>query len=81
MKEQEFTFEEALTRLETIVHDIEEGKIGLEESIRRYEEGMTLLKHCREILSRAELKIQKIQQTTTGSLETGPLLTEPSKDE
>ena len=47
------TFESALLKLEKIVRDIEEGKVGLEDSIKRYEEGMRLLGHCREILSKA----------------------------
>ncbi len=69
------TFEEALANLEAIVKDVEEGKVGLEDSIRRYEEGMKLLKHCRTILSQAELKIQKLQETADGELrvDTGPV--------
>ena len=56
------SFEEALSKLEAIVRDIEEGKIGLEESIKRYEDGIGLLSHCRKILAQAELKIQTLQQ-------------------
>lgn len=75
MAVKSLTFEEALTNLEAIVKDVEEGKVGLEDSIRRYEEGMKLLKHCRTILSQAELKIQKLQETADGELrvDTGPV--------
>lgn len=68
MAVKSLTFEEALANLEAIVKDVEEGKVGLEDSIRRYEEGMKLLKHCRTILSQAELKIQKLQETADGEL-------------
>ena len=69
MAAKRLTFEEALANLEAIVKDVEEGKVGLEDSIRRYEEGMKLLKHCRAILSQAELKIQKLQETADGELQ------------
>jgi len=66
------TFEEALSRLESIVTAIEQGKIGLEESIGQYERGMTLVKQCREILAKAELKIQLLQQRADGTVEAAP---------
>ena len=66
------TFEEALARLEVIAEQIEQGKIGLEESITQYEQGMALVKQCRDILSKAEHKIQKLQQLADGSLEARP---------
>ncbi len=54
-------FEEALSRLEAIADEIEQGKIGLEESILRYEEGMKLVKHCRQILESAEQRIVQLE--------------------
>ena len=73
MANRKLTFEEALKELENIAEQIEQGKIGLEESIAKYERGMTLVKHCREILSRAEQKIQQLQQRSDGTLEAVPL--------
>jgi len=60
MSKKEPTFEEALERLEQIAVDIESGKIGLEESINRYEEGMKLLAFCQETLTRAEQRIMQL---------------------
>ncbi len=54
-------FEEALEQLERIAEEIEQGRIGLEESITKYEAGMSLIAHCRTILDQSELKIQKLQ--------------------
>lgn len=70
MAKKKPTFEEALKQLETLARHIEQGQIGLEESINKYEEGMTLVKQCRDILSKAEHKIQQIQQKADGSLST-----------
>lgn len=72
MAEQRPTFEQALKQLETIAEQIERGQIGLEESIAKYEEGMGLVRQCREILAKAELKIQQLQQREDGSLTVVP---------
>ncbi len=58
------TFESALKDLEKIVTQVEEGKIGLEESIDKYEQGMKLIKHCRGILEKAEKRIETIGSDT-----------------
>ena len=49
MAKRKLTFEEALKQLETIAEQIEQGKIGLEESITQYEHGMALVKQCRAV--------------------------------
>lgn len=51
------TFEQALARLETVVRDLEEGQIGLDEALARYVQGVKLLGHCQTLLDRAERKI------------------------
>ena len=68
MAKKKPTFEEALEKLETIAGQIERGEIGLEESIAKYEEGMGLVRHCRDILGKAEHRIQKLQERPDGSL-------------
>jgi exodeoxyribonuclease VII small subunit len=72
MSKSEPTFEEAMKRLETIVQAIEQGKIGLEESIKQYEEGMALIRRCRGVLSDAELKIQHLQAAAGDGVEVAP---------
>jgi exodeoxyribonuclease VII small subunit len=52
------TFEAALKRLEEIVHLLEEGQIGLNEAMERYEEGVKLLRQSYELLQRAERRIE-----------------------
>ena len=60
--EKKQTFEEALTELEKIVEKVEQGEIGLEESIEQYAQGMQLIKHCRDILDQAEKRIETINK-------------------
>ena len=52
------SFEAALKRLEEIVHSLEEGNVGLNESLERYEEGVKLLRQSYELLERAERRIE-----------------------
>ncbi|RJP34445.1 MAG: exodeoxyribonuclease VII small subunit [Phycisphaerales bacterium] len=73
MSKKKLTFEEALEQLESIARQIESGQIGLEDSIARYEEGMGLIRHCREVLARAEMRIQKIQLDDEGRLQAEPM--------
>ena len=59
-QEKKPTFEQALAQLEKLVADVEQGKIGLEESIDKYEQGMKLISYCRGILEAAEKRIETI---------------------
>ena len=51
-------FEAALKRLEEIVHALEEGDLGLNEALERYEEGVKLLRQSYELLEGAERRIE-----------------------
>jgi len=58
-------FEEAIKELTNIVGKIEQGQIPLQDSLQQYERGMALIKHCREILKKAEKRIEKITKEQT----------------
>ncbi len=62
------SFEDALARLETIVHQLESGALPLEESIKQFEEGMLLSKICGDKLSDAENKIEQLVKRNDGTL-------------
>lgn len=52
------SFEAALQELERLVQALEGGGASLEDSLKAYERGMQLLKHCQETLAQAEQKIR-----------------------
>ena len=54
------TFEEALARLEEIVTRLETGDLTLEESMALFEEGVGLVRLCREILAEAEGRLEML---------------------
>ncbi len=62
----QMNFEGAMDRLETIVEQMESGKLPLEDLIVRYEEGMNLVKICQERLASAEQKIEIIARNSAG---------------
>jgi exodeoxyribonuclease VII small subunit len=63
---EEMNFERAMERLETIVDEMESGKMMLEELIVRYEEGMKLVGICQERLASAEKRIEIITRNHAG---------------
>jgi exodeoxyribonuclease VII small subunit len=52
------SFEESLGELESIVAELESGKLGLSEALTRYEQGVKHLKACQHLLQRAERRIE-----------------------
>jgi exodeoxyribonuclease VII small subunit len=56
----ELSFEDALKRLEQIVHRLESGEASLDESINLYAEGDRLRAQCEQRLQSAQARIEKI---------------------
>ena len=59
-KDKENSFEKNLQKLELIVEKLDSGEIGLEESVKLYEEGMKIKKICDNKLKDIEMQIKKI---------------------
>jgi exodeoxyribonuclease VII small subunit len=70
------TFEQALSRLEQIVAQLEDGRVDLADSLARYEEGVRLLRQCHTLLERAERRIEVL----SGVDADGNPVTEPFDD-
>ena len=65
-KEKNQTFEDALSRLETLVEKMESGEGTLEQSLDWFEEGMSLIKSCRQELGSAEQKVKELIKNSEG---------------
>lgn len=57
------TFEQAFTRLEEVVRQLEGGQLSLDRAIELYEEGMALSQLCDKMLQRAQLRISKLESS------------------
>ena len=67
------SFEDALRELEEILGEIENGELGLEESLVKYERGNFLIQHCRSVLNRAEQQIDLLSKAADGGITAEPL--------
>lgn len=54
------TFDQRLARLEALVAELEQGGLALEPSIERYQEGVRLLRECREVLTTLERRVEEL---------------------
>lgn len=64
-EKERLSFEEALKKLESIVEQLEDEEITLEDSVKLYEEGVKMSKFCTEILEQAELRIEQVNEANT----------------
>ena len=62
----EMKFEEALKKLEKIVDELESGKLSLDDSLKKYEEGVKLSRFCHKTLQAAQKKVQVLAKKGEG---------------
>ena len=73
---EDLTFEEAMENLEKIVSELENGNLSLNDSVKKFEHGMKLSKHCNEILNKAEKEISILLENENGEIEEKDFITE-----
>lgn len=54
---KEINFETSMENLEKIVQELEKGDLNLDDSIKKFEEGMKISKNCNKFLEEAEKRI------------------------
>ena len=57
------SFETAVSELESIVQNMENGQLPLDQALAAYQRGTQLLRQCQELLSSAEQSIRVIEAT------------------
>jgi exodeoxyribonuclease VII small subunit len=71
-KEEPPSFEQAMAELEQIVGELEGSELTLEQSLERYERGVKAVKRCREVLDKAEKRLQILLSDEEGNLTEKP---------
>jgi exodeoxyribonuclease VII small subunit len=66
--ESKKSFEDALAELEEIAEKLEDGTLGLDDSIKEFEKGIKLARLCQEKLEEAERKIEILQKGEDGDV-------------
>jgi exodeoxyribonuclease VII small subunit len=74
------TFESALNKLEQITTELEEGDLGLEKSLKKFDEGIQLVHFCSEKLEEAHSRVDLLLKKD-GKLSCLPFSENISKDE
>ena len=64
---KEISFEKALEKLEVIVSELEEGELALDASLKKYEEGITMVRICQEKLEKSRKKIDLLMKDENGN--------------
>lgn len=67
MNQENKTFEQNMQRLEQIVRAMERGDVPLEESLKLFQEGTSLVTSCGKLLDEAQMQIKKIVAAGDGS--------------
>ncbi len=60
-------FEQSLNELETLVEQMEQGNISLEQSLELFERGVKLTRSCQESLKKAEQRVRQLVEKNGGS--------------
>jgi exodeoxyribonuclease VII small subunit len=79
---KDVTFEAAAKRLTEIVEKLEAGELPLEESLRLFEEGVTLSRVAQERLDAAQKKVEELLSVDPqGKARTAPFATSANDDD
>lgn len=64
------SFRAELERLEAIVRALEQSDVDLDRALELFEEGVRRLKHARDLLEQAEIKIKRVLEGADGTIRT-----------
>ena len=56
-EKSEINFEESMEKLEKIAKELESDDLSLNDSVKKFEEGMKISQDCKKVLDEAEKKI------------------------
>ena len=72
MTKKDFSFEQAIEELQTIVTALEAGNVSLDDSLGLYERGIELVRLCNNRLDEAQQRISMVKTASDGTLQAEP---------
>lgn len=69
MSQEQKKYQQAMARLETILEEIDDSSVGIDELADRVQEAAELLKQCRGILTQTERRVQNSLEFLEGELD------------
>jgi exodeoxyribonuclease VII small subunit len=73
---QKLSFEQAVSRLEQVVKELEQGDLSLDKALALFQEGVGLARQCSVQLDQAEARIEKLLEQPNGEQTLEPMETE-----
>jgi exodeoxyribonuclease VII small subunit len=70
MADKEFSFEKSLAELQKLVEALENGNVGLDESLALFERGVELVRLCNKRIDEAEQRVLTVRVADDGTVET-----------
>jgi exodeoxyribonuclease VII small subunit len=67
------SFDDGLSQLETLVQQLEDGHLSLEEALQRFEEGVALSQGLHQQLADAQRRVEVLRQGLGGEYRAEPL--------
>jgi exodeoxyribonuclease VII small subunit len=67
-RKKNIDFEACLQQLESIVEVLEEGNLGLEESLKSFEKGIKITRDCQQALKNAEQRVRILTSDPSGAV-------------
>jgi len=77
---KEMKFENALAKLEKTVEELESEEVSLEDSLKKFEEGINLVRFCSRKLEEVEKKIEILVKEQKGGTKRKPFIPENESD-
>ena len=71
-RKKSIDFEKHLSQLESLVNDMEQGNLSLEESLKAFESGIKMTRDCQQALKEAEQKVELLSQDNEQPMAFGP---------
>ena len=68
-QDEALSFEQILRNLQSMVQQLENQELGLDEALKLYEEGVKLSVQAQTLLSGAEAKVVELQKTISENTE------------
>lgn len=66
-KKKTLSFEGSLEELENLVETLEKGELTLEDTLKSFERGVELTRHCQDALKTVEQKVRILTENTSES--------------
>ena len=62
MAAKKMSLEECFESLDDIILELQSGELSLEDSFKKYEDGMKLIKKCNETIDKVEKKLTVVER-------------------